>query len=137
MDVQAQGRVKRNKLFPVFLENGKRRVFKPLFKTKLFQRHNLLIAKYFDPKTPIYKLTICNNIQDEMKSKYSCGTIVDSIDMPERKIMNLFEVFRNYPDPMVNIKEHFNICEIFYDYSSILESKLMKENEQLARGLAM
>ncbi len=34
LDVIAQGRVKSEKFFPVFLEEGKERIFKPLSKTK-------------------------------------------------------------------------------------------------------
>lgn len=34
LDVVAQGKVKSEKFFPVFLEEGKERIFKPLSKTK-------------------------------------------------------------------------------------------------------
>lgn len=146
LNVQAQSRVKSDKFFPVFLEDGKEKVFKPLSKTKPFSTPffaysevfwSSIINKYFDPRTPVYRLAICNNIEEDLKSKYPFGTIVDSINIPEMEIASLYEVFRDNPDSMVNINEYFNVCEYFYDYSSIFESKLMIENEQLAKSFAM
>lgn len=146
LDIQAQSRVKSNKFFPVFLENNKKKVFKPLSKTKPLCTPYFAYSEvfwstitnhYFDSKTPIYKLAICNKIEEEMENKYPYGTIVDSLNLPNNVIVNLYEVFKNHPDSMVDIAKYINFCEFFYDYTNIFQSKLMKENEQLARELAM
>lgn len=141
----AQGVVKSNKFFPVFLINGKEEIFKPLSKTKPLSTPyfaysevfwSTIINKYFDPGTPIYKLAICENIEDDFENKYHHGTIVDSIVNPSEKLVNLYELFRDYPDPLVDISNYINYCEKFYDYRNILMSKLIRENEHIANSLA-
>ena len=146
LDVSAQGVVKSNKFFPVFIENGKEVVFKPLSKTKPLSTPyfsysevfwSTIINKYFDPKTPIYKLAICKNIEDDFENKHHHGTIVDSIVNNGEKLVNLYEVFRDNPDPSVDISKYINYCEQFYDYRSIFNSRLIKENNEFANDLAM
>ena len=74
----AKGVVKSNKFFPVFLEDGKEKVFKPLSKTKPLSTPyfaysevywSTIINKYFDSNTPIYRLAICQNIEDDFENK--------------------------------------------------------------------
>lgn len=142
---QAQGVVKSNKYFPVFRENNQDMIFKPLSKTKpLLTPYfaysevfwSTIINKYFDDNTPIYRLAICENIDNEFESKYHHGTIVDSIENPGEKLINLYEIFRDNPDPKVNINDYINYCEKFYNYIDIFDSKLFRDNKDLASSLA-
>lgn len=146
LDTQAQGEVKSNKFFPVFLEDGKERIFKPLSKTKPLCTPyfayaevfwSTIINQYFDSKTPIYKLAICKHIEEDFESKYDHGVIVDSLAKPNYKLVNLYEIFRDSPDPSVDISKYINYCEVFYDYSCIFNSKLMRENKNLVESFAM
>lgn len=141
----AKGVVKSNKFFPVFLEDSKEKVFKPLSKTKPLSTPyfaysevywSTIINKYFDSTAPIYKLAICQNIEDEFENKYHHGTIVDSLEKPTERLVNLYEVFQSSPDPAVDIMNYVNYCEQFYDYTAIFDSKLLRENKQLANVLA-
>lgn len=145
LDNKAQGVVKSNKFFPIFLENGQEVVFKPLSKTKPLSTPyfaysevfwSTIINKYFDSNTPIYKLAICKNIEDDFENKYHHGTIVNSIETKDENLINLYEIFRDHPDPSVDISKYINYCEKFYDYRDIFNSKLIKENELLANSLA-
>lgn len=142
---QAQGVVKSNKFFPVFRENNQDIIFKPLSKTKPLSTPyfaysevfwSTIINRYFDDSTPIYRLAICEHIEDEFESKYHHGTIVNSIEKPNERLINLYELFRDNPDPKVNISDYINYCEKFYSYSDIFDSNLIKENKVLAKSLA-
>lgn len=142
---QAQGVVKSNKFFPVFRENNQDMIFKPLSKTKPLSTPyfaysevfwSTIINKYFDDSTPIYRLAICENIDNEFESKYHHGTIVNSLEKSNERLINLYEVFRDNPDSKVNISDYVNYCEKFYSYSDIFDSKLIKENQVLAESLA-
>lgn len=146
LSVQAQGTVKSNKFFPVFLENEKEIIFKPLSKTKPLSTPyfaysevfwSTIINRYFDSKTPIYKLAICKNIDKEFESKYSYGTVVSSIEKSTYDLVNLYEIFRDFSDPSVDIKDYINYCEKFYDYRCIFESNFMKERVDIAQDFAM
>ena len=96
-----------------------------------------IINKYFDSKTPIYKLAICKHIEEDFESKYNHGVIVDSLIKHNSKLVNLYEIFRDNPDPNVNISKYINYCEWFYDYECFFNSKLMKENNNLSENFAM
>lgn len=142
----AQGVVKSNKFFPVFVENKQEIIFKPLSKTKpwttpYFAYSELIwstiIKQYFDPNTPLYKLAICKNIEDDFENKYHHGTVVESIIKPSEKLINLYEFFRDNKDPLVNIDNYVNYCGRFYDYTNIFKSKFIKENNEIASMLAM
>lgn len=142
---QAQGVVKSNKFFPVFRENNQDIIFKPLSKTKPLSTPyfaysevfwSTIINKYFDDSTPIYRLAICENIEDDFESKYHHGTIVHSLERSDEKLVNLYEVFRDNPDPKVDINNYINYCEKFYDYTGIFYSKIFKDNKTLASALA-
>lgn len=146
LDNKAQGVVKSDKFFPVFKENNQEKIFKPLSKTKPLSTPyfaysevfwSTIINKYFDSNTPIYRLAICKNIEEDFKNKYNYGTIVDSLIKPGEKLINLYEIFENYPDPAVNIKGYINFCERYYDYTKIFDSKLIRENSNLATSLAI
>lgn len=142
---QAQGVVKSDKFFPVFREDNQDMIFKPLSKTKPLSTPyfaysevfwSTIINKYFDDSTPIYRLAICENIDNEFESKYHHGTIVNSLEKTNENLINLYEVFRDNPDPKVNITDYINYCEKFYNYIDIFDSKLIKENKVLAESLA-
>lgn len=146
LDNQAQGVVKSNKFFPVFLEDGKQKVFKPLSKTKplctpYFAYSEVfwstIINQYFDSKTPIYKLAVCENIDKEFESKYIYGTIVNSLERSSEKLVNLYEIFRDNPDSSVDIESYINFCERFYDYRCIFESRLMNTHKDIANDFAL
>ncbi len=70
------------------------------------------------------------------KTKYCHGTIVNSLIKPNCKLINLYELFMDYPDSNVDITNYINYCEKFYDYTMIFNSKLMRENNELAQALA-
>lgn len=146
LDSMAKGVVKSNKFFPVFLENGKEVIFKPLSKTKPFSTPyfaysevfwSTVIKNYFDHNTPIYKLAICKNIDKDFENKYHHGTVVDSLVTNNEKLVNLYEIFKYNPDHSVNIDEYVNYCEEFYDYRGIFMSKFIRENKEIADSLAM
>lgn len=146
LDAIAHGKVKSNKFFPIFIEDGKEKVFKPLSKTKPLTTPyfaysevfwSTITSQYFDQSTPIYQLAICDNIDQYMESKYIQGTIVDSLQKSGYRLINLYQIFTEHKDPMVDIENYVNFCMKFYDYTFIFDSKLMKENDELARKLAM
>ena len=145
LDAKAYGVVKSNKNFPKFLIDGKEVIFKPLSKTKPLSTPffaysevfwSTIINNYFDPSAPIYKLAICRNYGDEFASKYHHGTIVDSLERPDCKLINLYQVFLEYKDDAINIKDYINYCEKFYDYSKILDTKIMNDDRKLGGQLA-
>lgn len=89
---EAQGIVKSKKYFPVFKEQGQEYIFKPLSKTKPFSTPyfaysevywSTIINKYFDKSTPIYRLAIYKNIEDE--KKYHHGTVVKSLEENQKE----------------------------------------------------
>ena len=145
LDKEAQGVVKSKKNFPVFLIDDKEMVFKPLSKTKPYSTPyfaysevvwSTIINRYFDSKTPIYKLAICDNYDEDMKTKYHHGTIVNSLEMENRKILNLYEVLLKYKEEVIDFN-YINFCEVFYDFTKVLEAKIIEENEWIGEQLAL
>lgn len=51
--------------------------------------------------------------------------------------MNLLEFFRKNPDEKVDIDNYENYCQMFYDYTAILESDFFQNNKMLAEQLAL
>ena len=85
LEAKASGVVSGTKYFPVFDENGKEYIFKPLSKTKPYSTPlfaysevywSYLIKKYIDSNTPQYRLAICNGLSDEQPKYYDKGTII-------------------------------------------------------------
>lgn len=145
LDAKAHGVVKSNKNFPLFLIDGKEVVFKPLSKTKPLSTPffaysevfwSTIINNYFDSSAPIYKLAICSNYGDDFASKYHHGTIVDSLERPDCKLINLYQIFLKYNDDSINIKDYINFCEKFYDYTKILDTRIMNDDRKLGEQLA-
>lgn len=71
LDITAQSKVKSDKFFPVFMIDGKERIFKPLSKTKPFTTPYFaysevvwsnIIHNFFDNMIPVYELAIIKNI---------------------------------------------------------------------------
>jgi len=145
LQIEAQSSVKSEKFFPVFLNNGKEEIFKPLSKTKplltpMFAYSEVIwstiINKYFDKEAPIYRLARCNHYNESVPKYYQEGTIVPSILDEGEKLINLYEYFRDNSDPAVNINDYVNYCMKFYDYTGILNSKIIKERKDLGEQLA-
>lgn len=145
LKVEAQGVVKSEKFFPVFLNNNQEEIFKPLSKTKPYSTPffaysevfwSNVINKYFDNTTPIYRLAICNHYSESVPKYYNYGTIVPSVIKEDEKLVNLLEYFRDNPDPEVDINDYVNYCMKFYDYTHIFNSKVIKENPHLGESLA-
>ena len=47
------------------------------------------------------------------------------------------EFFRKYSDPKVHIDDYVNYCQMFYDYTDILEAEYFKKNREIAEELAL
>lgn len=146
LDVKAQGVLKSNKFFPVFQEGEKEIIFKPLSRTKPLSTPyfaysevfwSTIIKRYFDSQTPVYRLARCEGIESEFPNKYSIGTVVESLERDNYKLVNLYEYFQNFPDSEFDsLKDYINFCEKFYDYRSVLSTRVMKENPKLASKFA-
>lgn len=145
LEVEAQSSVKSEKFFPVFLNNGKEEIFKPLSKTKplltpFFAYSEVIwstiINRYFDKETPIYRLAKCSHYNEHVPKYYQEGTIVPSILEEGEKLINLYEYFRDNPDPSVDINNYVNYCMKLYDYTGIINSKIIKERKDLGEQLA-
>lgn len=145
LSAMAHGVVKSQKNFPIFLINGQEVIFKPLSKTKPLSTPffaysevfwSTIINHYFDSSAPIYKLAICNNYGAEFESKYHHGTIVESLERPEYKLINLYQIFLKYKDSNIDITDYINFCEKFYDYAKILDTKIMNDEKGLGEQLA-
>ena len=141
----SSGVVKCKKEFPIYEEDNKKYLFKPLSKTKplttpLFAYSEVfwstIVNKYFDKDAPIYRLAICKNYSDNHPNRYDKGTIVESIVDDNQKLVNLLEYYNLNPDSSVNIKDYINYCCKYYDYTTILNSKVFRENKDLSRQLA-
>jgi len=141
----ASGVVSSTKYFPVFEEQNKEKIFKPLSKTKplstpLFSYSEVywsyLINKYIDSETPIYQLAYCYDLSKDQPKYYEKGCIVDNVLEEGETLVNLLEFFRMYPDSLVNIDDYVNYCEVQYDYTPILESDFFRNNKNLSRKLS-
>ena len=142
---EAQGIVKSLKHFPVFLEDGKEKVFKPLSKTKPLSTPyfaysevfwSTVLHNYFDSTIPIYHLAICKNIEEENPAKYHHGTIVEKLEKQGASLINLYQLCQENPTTLPDISSYINYCEMFYDYTKILNSEFMKQNPSLAEAIA-
>ena len=142
-DKKASGVVKSVKNFPIFKENKKEYIFKPLSKTKplltpLFGISEVfwstVINNFFDENAPIYRLAYCDNM--ELENKYPKGVIVESIIDKDEKLVNLLEYYNSNPDKKVDIENYINYCGIYYDYTNILQSKIFSNNNKLGTDLA-
>lgn len=142
---QASGVVTSTKYFPVFEEESKEKIFKPLSKTKPFSTPlfsysevywSYLINKYIDEETPIYSLAYCYNLSKNQPKYYEKGCIVANILKNDEELVNILELFRKYPDLSVDIDDYINYCEIQYDYTQILTSDFFTINKSLAEKLS-
>lgn len=146
LDSEAKSSVKSEKFFPVFLKDGKEEILKPLSKTKPFTTPffaysevfwSNVVNKYFDKNTPIYRLAICNNYSKNVEKYYDKGTIVPSLLNNNQYLVNLYEYFTKYPDEGFDISYYVNYCMMIYDYNSIFNSKLIRNNKKLGEDLAL
>lgn len=140
LDVEASGVVKSKKYFPIYEMNGKNVIFKPLSKTKPLTTEffsyaevywSYVINRFFDKRTPLYRLAKCRNIEEKY---YGKGTLVEKIG--SGNFTNLLEYFNMHPENGVDIKDYVNYCMIDYDYTGILESNFIKSNESIGSELA-
>lgn len=140
LNVEASGVVKSKKYFPLYNINGKEVIFKPLSKTKPLTTEffsyaevywSYVINKYFDSRTPLYRLSKCHNIEEKY---YEKGTLVEKIG--SGTFTNLLEYFNMYPESKVDIKDYVNYCMMDYDYTKILESDFIKGNRKVGSELS-
>lgn len=146
LDVEAKGVVKSQKFFPVFLNDNKEEIFKPLSNTKplltpFFAYSEVfwsnVINAYFDSSAPIYRLAICECYSEEVPKYNNHGTIVPSILNDGETLINLLEYFKENKDEAVDIDNYTNYCMKNYDYTSIFNSKIFSENKDLGEQLAL
>lgn len=139
IDAYAEGVVKSKKNFPIYMIDGIEYVFKPLSKTKpmttdMFSYAEVywsyVINKYFDKDTPLYRLAYCRGIEDKY---YEKGTLVRKIG--NGKFSNLLTYFNEYPDSSFDISNYINYCMVDYDYTMILSSSFIKENDRIGKKL--
>ena len=52
-------------------------------------------------------------------------------------LLNLLEFFRKYPDDKVHIDDYVNYCQMFYDYTEILESDYFQTHPAMAEELVL
>ena len=142
LNAEAVGVVKGEKHFPVF--EGKL-VFKPLTKSKLFSGPlfayaevfwSWLIDTYFMP-APRYQLAFCRGYERAEEKYYDYGKIMPMSYKDGEHLLNLLEFFRKYSDPKVHIDDYVNYCQMFYDYTDILEAEYFKKNREIAEELAL
>ena len=134
--------VKGEKHFPIFDGNM---IFKPLTKSKPFSTPlfayaevfwSWVINMYFQP-APQYRLAFCEGYEAETEKYYDYGTVVPMTYGAGEHLVNLLEFSRKYPDKKVDIDQYVNYCQMFYDYTEILESNYFQEHRALAEELAM
>lgn len=142
LKAEAVGIVKGEKHFPIFSGNL---VFKPLTKSKPFSTPlfayaevfwSWVINEYFVP-APQYRLAICKGYEAETEKYYDYGTVCPMIYREGEHLMNLLEFFRKYPDDRVKIDDYVNYCQMFYDYTEILNADYFQTHQKLAEELAM
>lgn len=145
LESKSSGVVSSTKYFPVFEVDGKEMIFKPLSKTKPYSTPlfaysevywSYLLKKYIDKKNPQYTLATCKNLSQEQPKYYEKGTIVENILQDGEELVNLLELFRKYPDSLVDINDYINYCEVQYDYENILKSTFFTERKDLGEQLA-
>ena len=137
LKAEAVGVVKGEKHFPVFEGDV---VFKPLTKSKplstpLFAYAEVfwswVIDAYFMP-APQYQLAFCEGYEAEVEKYYDYGTVSPMIYGEGEHLLNLLEFFRKYPDDKLHIDDYVNYCQMFYDYTEILESDYFQTHPQMA-----
>ena len=142
---KASGVVSSTKYFPVFIHDNEEVIFKPLSKTKpystpLFSYSEVywsyLINKYIDNNTPIYNLAYCKGLSYEQDKYYEKGCIVRNILDKDESLINILELYKKYPDNLVDIDDYINYCEVQYDYSNILNSTFFLNNKDIGEKLA-
>ena len=142
LTAETVGVVKGEKYFPVFNENL---VFKPLTKSKPFSTPlfayaevfwSWVINEYF-VSAPQYQLAICKDYETETEKYYDYGTVCPMIYGKGEHLMNLLEFFRKYPGDKVNINDYVNYCQMFYDYTEILNADYFQTHQELAEELAI
>lgn len=140
LNVEASGVVKSKKYFPIYEMNGKIVIFKPLSKTKPLTTEffsyaevywSYVINRFFDKRTPLYRLAKCQNIEEKY---YEKGTLVEKIG--SGNFTNLLEYFNMHPEKGVEIRDYVNYCMMDYDYTFILESNYVKGNKEVGSELA-
>lgn len=146
LDVKSKGKVESTKYFPVFEMDDKEYIFKPLSKTKplltpLFAYSEVywsyLINKYIDSSTPRYRIAICKGLSDNQEKYQDRGTIVPNILGKDENLINLLELYRKYPDSLVNIDDYTNYCEVQYNYEDILNSTFFEARKDLRAKLCL
>lgn len=144
LNSKSSGIVSSTKYFPVFEVDGKEKIFKPLSKTKplstpLFSYSEVywsyLINKYIDKSSPVYTLAYCKGLSKEEPKYHEKGCIVDNILNQGESLINILELFKRYPDTLVDIDNYTNYCEVQYDYEPILRSAFFTEKQDLAKKL--
>ena len=146
LKAEAHSSVKSTKYFPIYKKGEKTMIFKPLSKTKPLTTPffaysevfwSYVIKKYFDDRTPLYRLATCNGI-DEEQPKYSTkGVLVESITPNNEKLISLYDYFLANPEYIEDIKDYVNYCMKNYDYTSILSAKFIKSNKEIGEGLTL
>ncbi len=145
LDSEAKGIVKSKKNFPYFIENGKKVIFKPLSRTKPFSTPyfaysevvwSTILNNYFDKSIPIYHLARCNGYQNDVPKYHDYGTVVESLVNNNEKLVNLYEYFKNNPDPNVKIDDYINYCLMYYDYSFFFDTDFFKNNPSMGKEIA-
>mgnify|MGYP000408772019 CR=1 FL=1 len=86
---------------------------------------------------PQYRLAFCEGYEAEVEKYYDYGTVSPMIYNKGEHLLNLLEFFRKYPDPKVHIDDYVNYCQMFYDYTEILESDYFQNNTAMAEELVM
>ena len=139
---EAVGVVSGEKHFPIFPGNM---IFKPLTKSKPFSTPlyayaevfwSTIINEYFMP-APRYELAICEGYEAVNEKYLDYGTAVPMAYKEGESLLNLLEFFRKYPDEKVYIDDYINYCQMFYDYTEILEADYFQQHRDIAKELAM
>lgn len=145
LQVEAHSKVKSTKYFPIYMINSKKMIFKPLSKTKPLTTPffaysevywSYVISKYFISKTPRYSLAVSDSIEKEQPKYFNKGVLVEVINPNDEEMINLFDYFNKYPESAVDIKDYVNYCMKNYDYTNILLSNFIKNNNAIGEELA-
>lgn len=147
LDSEAKGEVKSKKYFPYFYEEGKKKIFKPLSKTKPLSTPyfaysevvwSYLLKNFFDDKIPLYHLAKCEGYEESVPKYHNYGTIVESVTNSDERLVNIYEYFMENPDCFVTpeIEKYINYCLVYYDYTFFFESSFFKNNPEIASEIA-
>lgn len=143
--IKASSKISSIKTFPIYTIDNQEMLFKPLSYTKplttpFFAYAEVfwsnIFCKYFDANVPLYTLAYCHHLSECIPKYYSKGTLVPLQKYKDCKIMNLYDYFILYPDDYVDIKDYINYCGTTYDYTTILQAKVFKNNKRIAKRLA-